>query len=123
MKKKTSNTTPAIVDTITKSKKRTRQLKPKDEPVFTIGDIEDIQFRKDEVADIRASLLKWYDVNQRDLPWRRINQSDVNDDDEILRSIVKRDEVWTANSGTLKPINRELDHLTSPAPPELGKRK
>ncbi|KAL8237141.1 hypothetical protein R6Q59_018222 [Mikania micrantha] len=83
MKKKNSNTTPAIVDTITKSKKRTRQLKPKHEPVFTIGDIEDVQFREDEVADIRASLLKWYDVNQRDLPWRRINQSDVKDDDEI----------------------------------------
>ncbi|KAL8237144.1 hypothetical protein R6Q59_018225 [Mikania micrantha] len=82
MKKKTSNTTPAIVDTITKSKKRTRRLKPNHEPVFTIGDIEDIQFREDEVADIRASLLKWYDVNKKDLPWRRINQSDVNDDDD-----------------------------------------
>ncbi|KAD3067776.1 hypothetical protein E3N88_35656 [Mikania micrantha] len=93
MKKKTSNTTPAIVETITKSKKRTRQLKPKHEPGFTIGDIEDIQFREDEVADIRASLLKWYDVNKRDLPWRRINQSDVNDDGINQADVNDDDEI------------------------------
>ena len=28
-------------------------------------------FTADEIADMRASLLAWYDVNQRDLPWRQ----------------------------------------------------
>ncbi|KAI3802053.1 hypothetical protein L1987_30177 [Smallanthus sonchifolius] len=87
MKKEASNTTPAIADTITKSKKRTRkacQLKPKPEPGFTIGDIEDIQFREDEVADIRSSLLKWYDINHRDLPWRRISEGEATDDDDEI---------------------------------------
>ncbi|KAK9281339.1 hypothetical protein L1049_004239 [Liquidambar formosana] len=35
-----------------------------------IGDMED--FCSDEAQKIRASLLEWYDQNQRDLPWRRI---------------------------------------------------
>ncbi|KAK9054994.1 hypothetical protein SSX86_026073 [Deinandra increscens subsp. villosa] len=101
MKNKANNTTPAIVDTITNSKKRTRnasQSKPKPEPEeFPIGgDIEDFQFREDEVADIRSSLLKWYDVNRRDLPWRRINEEDAtdnDDDDEIDR---KAYAVWVS---------------------------
>ncbi|KAI3810889.1 hypothetical protein L1987_20520 [Smallanthus sonchifolius] len=100
MKKEADNTTPTIADTITKSKKRTRnvyQLKPKPEPEpepwFTIGDIEDIQFREYEVAEIRASLLKWYDINQRDLPWRRIIEGEATDDDEIDR---KAYAVWVS---------------------------
>ncbi|KAJ0640363.1 putative HhH-GPD domain, DNA glycosylase [Helianthus annuus] len=56
-------------------------MKPKPEPEpeagFAISDIEDIQFREDEVAEIRASLLKWYDVNKRDLPWRRISEGEA----------------------------------------------
>ncbi|KAK1441415.1 hypothetical protein QVD17_07290 [Tagetes erecta] len=62
----------------TNSKKRTRkvrQLKPKPEPKFTNDDIEDFHFREDEIDDIRTSLLNWYDANQRDLPWRRINET------------------------------------------------
>ncbi|XP_022016648.1 adenine DNA glycosylase isoform X3 [Helianthus annuus] len=85
---KKNNTTPPIKDTITitKSKKRTRNtchMKPKPEPEpeagFAISDIEDIQFREDSVAEIRASLLKWYDVNKRDLPWRRISEGEASD--------------------------------------------
>ncbi|MFS7997702.1 putative DNA-(apurinic or apyrimidinic site) lyase [Helianthus anomalus] len=81
---KKNNTTPAITDTVTKSKKRTRNtcpMKPKPEPEagFAISDIEDIQFREDSVAEIRASLLKWYDVNKRDLPWRRISEGEASD--------------------------------------------
>ena len=76
------NTTPAIEDTITKSKKRTRKVsEPKPQPALPVGDIEDFQFREDEVKEIRTSLLKWYDVNRRDLPWRRINDSDDTDRD------------------------------------------
>lgn len=34
-------------------------------------DIEDFSFTREEVSGVRASLLEWYDLNQRDLPWRR----------------------------------------------------
>ena len=54
-----------------KSKKRarrSREIPPKES-----DDIEDISFSKDETLQIRASLLEWYDENQRDLPWRRIS--------------------------------------------------
>ncbi|XP_023738695.1 adenine DNA glycosylase [Lactuca sativa] len=82
MKKILKNPTPAVEDVITKSKKRTRKVsQSKPQPAFTIGDIEDFQFREDEVKEIRASLLKWYDANRRDLPWRRINDSDDDDRD------------------------------------------
>ncbi|KAK4750846.1 hypothetical protein SAY87_004328 [Trapa incisa] len=37
-----------------------------------VGDIEDLlPFTDGEVRSIRASLLEWYDINRRDLPWRR----------------------------------------------------
>ncbi|CAH1426113.1 unnamed protein product [Lactuca virosa] len=82
MKKILKNPTPAVEDAITKSKKRTRKVsQSKPQPAFTIGDIEDFQFKEDEVKEIRASLLKWYAVNRRDLPWRRINDSDDEDKD------------------------------------------
>ncbi|KAI3781716.1 hypothetical protein L2E82_11739 [Cichorium intybus] len=81
-KKKPKNSIPAVAETITKSKKRTRKVsQSKPQPACPIGDIEDFQFREDEVKEIRASLLKWYDVNRRDLPWRRINDSDDADRD------------------------------------------
>ncbi|GJU63089.1 adenine DNA glycosylase [Tanacetum coccineum] len=78
MNKKKPNT-PTIPDTITKSNKRTRtQLKPKPkpEPGFSIGDIEDLCFKEEQVVEIRECLLKWYDVNKRDLPWRRVEEGD-----------------------------------------------
>ncbi|XP_030553300.1 adenine DNA glycosylase [Rhodamnia argentea] len=33
-------------------------------------DIEDFSFTREEVSGVRASLLEWYDLNGRDLPWR-----------------------------------------------------
>ncbi|KAL9384589.1 hypothetical protein Peur_021599 [Populus x canadensis] len=39
-----------------------------------VADIEDL-FSDKETQKIRASLLDWYDHNQRDLPWRRITQT------------------------------------------------
>ncbi|KAI7755768.1 hypothetical protein M8C21_012496 [Ambrosia artemisiifolia] len=97
-KKKANNITPPITDTITKSNKRPRracQLQPKPEPetTFTIEDIEDFKFREDEVTEIRTSLLKWYDINKRDLPWRRISEGEANTDDEIDR---KAYAVWVS---------------------------
>ncbi|KAK4492147.1 hypothetical protein RD792_002944 [Penstemon davidsonii] len=46
-----------------------------------VDDIEDINFSKKEISKIRAFLLKWYDINRRDLPWRRISdeKSDVDE--------------------------------------------
>ncbi|GAB4830386.1 hypothetical protein Ancab_020023 [Ancistrocladus abbreviatus] len=38
-----------------------------------VEDIEDmLMFKEEEIDDIRASLLDWYDQNRRDLPWRRL---------------------------------------------------
>ena len=82
MNKKQKPNTPTIPDTITKSNKRTRtQLKPKPEPepepgFSIIGDIEDLCFKEEQVKEIRECLLKWYDVNKRDLPWRRVEEGD-----------------------------------------------
>ncbi|CAK7349187.1 unnamed protein product [Dovyalis caffra] len=42
-----------------------------------VADIEDM-FSDKETQIIRASLLDWYDHNQRDLPWRRITQTKEN---------------------------------------------
>ncbi|KAF3653783.1 A/G-specific adenine DNA glycosylase [Capsicum annuum] len=54
-----------------KSKKRPRRKR--EVPPTEVGDIEDISFSKDEALQIRASLLEWYDKNQRDLPWRTMS--------------------------------------------------
>lgn len=54
-----------------KRPRRNREIPRKEVPLS--GDIEDISFSKDETQQIRASLLEWYDKNQRDLPWRRIS--------------------------------------------------
>nr|XP_043621893.1 adenine DNA glycosylase [Erigeron canadensis] len=65
--------------TPTKSNKRTRQSNSKPDPT---GDIEDIiQFKEQEVTEIRESLLKWYDVNKRDLPWRKPNNNNHMEND------------------------------------------
>ncbi|PWA43898.1 A/G-specific adenine DNA glycosylase [Artemisia annua] len=81
MNNKKKPNTPTIPDTITKSNKRTRtQLKPKPkpepEPEPGLCDIEDLCFKEEQVAEIRECLLKWYDVNKRDLPWRRVEEGD-----------------------------------------------
>lgn len=42
-----------------------------------VGDIEDLlSFTDGEVHSIRGSLLEWYGINRRDLPWRREKGSD-----------------------------------------------
>ncbi|KAL2935673.1 Adenine DNA glycosylase [Bienertia sinuspersici] len=61
--------------------KRKRVAKPKNtlnnEGHNQTDDIEDLlKFNDKEIADIRASLLGWYDKNKRDLPWRRLNDDD-----------------------------------------------
>ncbi|CAI9107219.1 OLC1v1006529C1 [Oldenlandia corymbosa var. corymbosa] len=65
-------------------KKRPRRIvgpTPKKKEVRKSDDIEDINFSKDEILDVRGSLLKWYEDNQRDLPWRRISRECFNEED------------------------------------------
>ncbi|XP_071723278.1 adenine DNA glycosylase-like [Rutidosis leptorrhynchoides] len=84
-----NNKTVADANMVTKSNKRTRQSKPKQDS--TINDIEDaLKFNQHQVNKIRASLLKWYGDNKRDLPWRRINSDDDVDID------VKAYAVWVS---------------------------
>ncbi|GAB2226366.1 hypothetical protein Droror1_Dr00022170 [Drosera rotundifolia] len=46
-------------------------------------DIEDILgFKEAEIIEIRASLLKWYDENRRDLPWRR-GKEEIKEEEEV----------------------------------------
>ncbi|XP_071692054.1 adenine DNA glycosylase-like [Rutidosis leptorrhynchoides] len=87
--KKLNNNNLADANMVTKSNKRTRQSKPKQDS--TINDIEDaLKFNQHQVNKIRASLLKWYDDNKRDLPWHRIN----SDDDVVID--VKAYAVWVS---------------------------
>ncbi|GAB2282369.1 hypothetical protein Dimus_016915 [Dionaea muscipula] len=52
-------------------------------------DIEDlVVFKREEIGEIRASLLEWYDQNRRDLPWRRLG----SDGKEQGRGELKGDE-------------------------------
>ncbi|XP_021762742.1 adenine DNA glycosylase-like [Chenopodium quinoa] len=61
--------------------KRKRVVKPKNtsnnKGQSEIEDIEDLlKFKEEEIAEIRVSLLEWYDKNKRDLPWRRLKDDD-----------------------------------------------
>ncbi|GAA0141492.1 DNA glycosylase [Lithospermum erythrorhizon] len=62
------------------SKKRARTLKAAlkpNTPTPKCNDIEDLDFGKEQIVEIRECLLEWYDRNQRDLPWRRISIEDL----------------------------------------------
>lgn len=89
-KKKTNAA--AVTTTPTTTRKRPRRItstkpnyKEKEEvEVPTVLDMEDFSFSGKETLEIRAFLLEWYDLNQRDLPWRRISSSNEGkgDNDE-----------------------------------------
>ncbi|KAL6501150.1 hypothetical protein OROHE_025080 [Orobanche hederae] len=55
--------------------KRCRQAQSRNKQTVEVVDMEDISFVGKEIQKIRVSLLKWYDENQRDLPWRRISNA------------------------------------------------
>ncbi|KAL3517917.1 hypothetical protein ACH5RR_020506 [Cinchona calisaya] len=81
-----------------KKKKRPRRVvgpKPKLNKVEKSDDIEDINFAKDETLEIRVSLLKWYDENQRDLPWRRISCKG-EDGEDVEESDKRAYAVWVS---------------------------
>ncbi|KAH9616152.1 hypothetical protein KSS87_017040 [Heliosperma pusillum] len=57
--------------------KRKRGQNPKPSETGQVEDIEDIlNFKEQEIGEIRVSLLDWYDKNKRDLPWRRLDNDD-----------------------------------------------
>ncbi|XP_058197461.1 adenine DNA glycosylase isoform X1 [Rhododendron vialii] len=95
-KKKTNAAAAAAATTTTRKRpRRITRTKPKyndneEEEAPTVSDIEDLGFSRNETLEIRASLLEWYDLNQRDLPWRRISSCSVegkdgNDEEESER--------------------------------------
>ncbi|KAJ7961756.1 A/G-specific adenine DNA glycosylase [Quillaja saponaria] len=68
-------------------RKKVTKLHNKTPPPPTIEDIEDIvpsSFTEDETHKMRESLLKWYDLNRRDLPWRRLNHTSKEEDQSEL---------------------------------------
>lgn len=47
-----------------------------------VSDIEDIgMFSKEEVNRIRGAQLKWYDLNKRDLPWRKMGSGEGEEEE------------------------------------------
>lgn len=95
------NTQNTVAPSDQSKKKRPRRVvrpKPKSTQVEKSDDIEDINFTKDETVEIRASLLKWYDENQRDLPWRRISSKgeDEEDNEDTEESEKRAYAVWVS---------------------------
>ncbi|KAF5930686.1 hypothetical protein HYC85_031559 [Camellia sinensis] len=102
--KKKKKAAPPITTTTTNNKRprRVTRTKPKckeeeeevEEEATTGVDIEDLGFCRNETLEIRASLLEWYDLNQRDLPWRRISSSDEDHDKDA--SETRAYAVWVS---------------------------
>lgn len=95
------NTQNAAAPSDQNKKKRPRRVvrrKPKTTEVGKSDDIEDFNFIEDETVEIRASLLKWYDENQRDLPWRRISSKgeDGEDNENAEESEKRAYAVWVS---------------------------
>lgn len=60
--------------------KEKRKRKQRTTPEIEVMDIED--FGHDETLKIRASLLGWYDLNKRDLPWRTPTTTTTHEDED-----------------------------------------
>ena len=60
-------------------KKKKKKRKQRTAPEIEVMDIED--FGPDETRKSRASLLEWYDLNKRDLPWRTPSTATHEDGD------------------------------------------
>ncbi|KAJ4751385.1 Adenine DNA glycosylase [Rhynchospora pubera] len=73
--------------------KRIPTITPSSQPVpkNKTRDIEDC-FSQDEADSVRASLLRWYDINQRELPWRRKHGCGCAGDAKERRAY----EVWVS---------------------------
>ncbi|KAJ0244694.1 Adenine DNA glycosylase [Hirschfeldia incana] len=74
--------------------RKCRQKKKEEEEEALEGDtdMEDL-FSEKETEKIRMSLLKWYDENQRDLPWRRKRKKTSGKEEEEER---RGYEVWVS---------------------------
>lgn len=76
------------VETIKKSKKKAISKKGKKDENPTINikcnhTDKYHQFSSQEIEDIQKNLLKWYDINKRDLPWRKSDHVKAESDDEL----------------------------------------
>ncbi|CAH2041102.1 unnamed protein product [Thlaspi arvense] len=94
-------TTTIAADSDKKRPRRVKRTRPKceekkEEAAAVGGDIEDLGFRRDEALVIRASLLEWYDRNQRDLPWRRISSNGGDGDEDEDGSERRAYAVWVS---------------------------
>jgi hypothetical protein len=49
-------------------------------------------FNTKEITSIREGLLKWYDNNKRELPWRKMNNMNADEDERNRRAY----EVWVS---------------------------
>ncbi|XP_027336870.1 adenine DNA glycosylase [Abrus precatorius] len=71
---------------MTMKKKQMKEVigvRKKEESLVEVEDIEDtLSFSKDETLELRVALLDWYDLNQRDLPWRTTFKHGHEDDEE-----------------------------------------
>jgi len=64
-------------------KKSMRRRSKKAQPLVEVEDIEDaMSFSKDETHKLRLTLLDWYDLNRRDLPWRTHHPEDEEEEEE-----------------------------------------
>lgn len=74
-----------------------------------VGDIEELgetltQFRDEEIASLRKFLLRWYDLNHRELPWRINLHSQLNASPPPIQEVAppkKRRKKENAESPTL----------------------
>lgn len=65
--------------------RRTVGASKKPQPLVEVEDIEDaMSFSKDETHKLRLSLLNWYDLNRRDLPWRS-HEEKQEEEEEVER--------------------------------------
>lgn len=77
--------------------RRTVGANKKPQSLLEVEDIEDATFfSKDETHQLRLSLLNWYDLNRRDLPWRshlREDEEKQEEEEEVER---KAYGVWVS---------------------------
>ncbi|KAJ3703551.1 hypothetical protein LUZ61_007256 [Rhynchospora tenuis] len=79
--------------------KRVPTITPPSQPVpknkTQNRDIEDC-FSQDQADRVRSSLLKWYDVNQRELPWRKKHGCGCSGDEDGDAKERRAYEVWVS---------------------------
>ncbi|KAL2336131.1 hypothetical protein Fmac_010577 [Flemingia macrophylla] len=87
-RKKNKNTRSSVVVGVSEA----RRAHPSAE---VVEDIEDaLSFSKDEIHKLRVSLLDWYDLNRRDLPWRTHHLQEQKATEEEEEEEFERRAYW-----------------------------